>query len=115
MKKSDGKLLPVRLYHRIPVSTDGAPGATRTLVINRAAASGDSDALRDAEIRFTRFFNSTPVAIFAEALSGNSDINPIDLSINGDEDRHVRFYVSHVAQVDDRDKADKHDDERVIV
>jgi len=53
--------------------------------------------------------------IFAEALSGNSDINPIDLSINGDEDRHVRFYVSHVAQVDDRDKADKHDDERVIV
>lgn len=165
MKKSDGKLLPVRLYHRIPISTDGAPGATRTLVINRAAASGDSDALRDAEIRFTRFFNSTPVAIagvnssgeivrtnapfqrmfdtvikaegsaggmqytkmvstedvtqlqdiFAEALSGNSDINPIDLSINGDEDRHVRFYVSHVAQVDDRDKADKHDDERVIV
>lgn len=165
MKKSDGKLLPVRLYHRIPVSTDGAPGATRTLVINRAAASGDSDALRDAEIRFTRFFNSTPVAIagvnssgeivrtnapfqrmfdtiikaegsaggmqytkmvsnedaeqlkeiFAEALSGNSDINPIDLSINGDEERHVRFYVSHVAQVDDRDKADNHDDERVIV
>jgi two-component system cell cycle sensor histidine kinase/response regulator CckA len=165
MKKSDGKLLPVRLYHRIPVSTDGAPGATRTLVINRAAASGDSDALRDAEIRFTRFFNSTPVAIagvnssgeivrtnapfqrmfatiikaegsaggmqytkmvndedatqlkeiFAEALSGNSDINPIDLSINGDEERHVRFYVSHVAQVDERDNADNHDDERVIV
>ncbi len=165
MKKSDGKLLPVRLYHRIPVSTDGAPGATRTLVINRAAASGDSDALRDAEIRFTRFFNSTPVAIagvnssgeivrtnapfqrmfdniikaegsaagmqytkmvgsedavqleeiFAEALSGNSDINPIDLSINGDEERHVRFYVSHVAQVDDRDNSDNHDDERVIV
>ncbi len=165
MKKSDGKLLPVRLYHRIPVSTDGAPGATRTLVINRAAASGDSDALRDAEIRFTRFFNSTPVAIagvnssgeivrtnapfqrmfatiiktegsaggmqytkmvndedaiqlkeiFTEALSGNSDINPIDLSINGDEERHVRFYVSHVAQVDERDNADNHDDERVIV
>jgi two-component system cell cycle sensor histidine kinase/response regulator CckA len=134
-------------------------------VINRAAASGDSDALRDAEIRFTRFFNSTPVAIagvnssgeivrtnapfqrmfatiikaegsaggmqytkmvndedatqlkeiFAEALSGNSDINPIDLSINGDEERHVRFYVSHVAQVDERDNADNHDDERVIV
>lgn len=165
MKKSDGKLLPVRLYHRIPVSTDGAPGATRTLVINRAAASGDSDALRDAEVRFTRFFNSTPVAIagvnnsgeivrtnapfqrmfdevikvegsaggmqytkmvsdedavqlkeiFAEALSGNSDINPIDLSINGNQERHVRFYVSHVAKVDDRDKSDDHDDERVII
>ena len=165
MKKSDGKLLPVRLYHRIPVSTDGAPGATRTLVINRTAVAGDSDALRDAEIRFTRFFNSTPVAIagvnssgeivrtnapfqrmfatiieaqgsaasmqytkmvskedvtqlkeiFSQALSGSGDINPIDLSINGEEERHVRFYVSHVAQVDEHDAAVNNDDERVIV
>ena len=165
MKKSDGKLLPVRLYHRIPASTDGAPGATRTLVINRSAAAGDSDALRDAEIRFTRFFNSTPVAIagvnssgeivrtnapfqrmfasiieaqgsaggmqytqmvgtedaaqlqkiFNQALSGSGDINPIDLSINGAEERHVRFYVSHVAQVDEQDTATNSDDERVII
>ena len=63
MIKSDGKLLPVRLYHRMPYSSDGAPGATRTLVINRSAVAGDGDAVRDAEIRFTRFFNSTPVAI----------------------------------------------------
>ncbi len=165
MKKSDGKLLPVRLYHRIPEATDGAPGSTRTLVINRSAIAGDSDALRDAEIRFTRFFNSTPVAIagvnsdgeivrtnapfqrmfadviekqgsaggmqytsmvgqedtsqlkdiFTQALSGSSDINPIDLSLNGDDERHVRFYVSHVAQVDDQDKPINSDDERVII
>ena len=165
MKKSDGKLLPVRLYHKIPAATDGAPGSTRTLVINRSASAGDSDALRDAEIRFTRFFNSTPVAIagvnssgeivrtnapfqrmfstvieeqgsaakmpytkmvgeeevdqlkdmFSQALSGSSEINPIDLSINGDQERHVRYYVSHVAQVDEQDTADNRDDERVII
>ena len=165
MKKSDGKLLPVRLYHKIPAATDGAPGSTRTLVINRSASLGDSDALRDAEIRFTRFFNSTPVAIagvnssgeivrtnapfqrmfatvieeqgtaarmpytkmvskeeadqlkdmFSQALSGSSEINPIDLSINGEQERHVRYYVSHVAQVDEEDTADNRDDERVII
>ncbi len=165
MKKSDGKLLPVRLYHRIPEASDGAPGSTRTLVINRSATAGDSDALRDAEIRFTRFFNSTPVAIagvnsngeivrtnapfqrmfaevieaqgsaggiqytnmvgtedaaqlkeiFNDALTGSSDINPIDLSINGDDERHVRFYVSHVAQVDEQDTPNNNDDERVII
>ena len=63
MIKSDGTLLPVRLYHKIPQSSDGAPGATRTLVLNRASEASEEDALRDAEIRFARFFNSTPVAI----------------------------------------------------
>lgn len=165
MKKSDGKLLPVRLYHKVSASSDGAPGATRTLVINRSSSASDSDALRDAEIRFTRFFNSTPVAIagvnsrgevvrtnapfqrmftsvietqdtaehmhytnmvgsdersqleniFEQALSGSSEINPIDLSINGQEERHVRFFVSHVAQVDEDDKSHNNDDELVII
>lgn len=165
MKKSDGKLLPVRLYHRTPSTSDGAPGTTRTLVINRSSVSGDSDALRDAEIRFTRFFNSTPVAIagvnsrgeivrtnapfqrmfakvietqgnvagmqytnmvgqddrsqleniFNQALSGSSEINPVDLPINGEAERHVRFFVSHVAQVDEADEVNNNDDELVII
>ena len=63
MIKSDGTLLPVRLYHKISQSFDGAPGTSRTLVLNRTAGDGDDEALRDAEIRFARFFNSTPVAI----------------------------------------------------
>lgn len=166
MLKSDGKLLPVRLYHRKPYSTDGAPGTTRTLVINRAAVAGDGDAIRDAENRFTRFFNSTPVAIagvgkhggilrtnasfqsmfgviisneksvtgmdytkmvtpddrkqlsemFGKALSGHGEIQPVDLPINGQESRYVRFYVSPAADTTDgEDDQEHHDDERVII
>lgn len=165
MKRSDGKLLPVRMYHKASLASDSAPGAKRTLVINRSSVIGDSDALRDAEIRFTRFFNSTPVAIagvnskgeivrtnapfqkmfasvieregntglmqytkmvsqeeqgqlqdiFEQALSGSSEINPIDLSIHGEQERHVRFYLSHVAQVEEDDGSPKGDDEIVII
>ena len=148
MTRSDGTLLPVRLYHRAPYSSDGAPGETRTLVINRAAVAGDGDALRDAEVRFTRFFNSTPIAIagvdrsgnvvrsnaafqkmfekvisskdaeaglaytnlvveddrqhitewFSKALSGKGEIKPVDLAINNEENRYVRFFLSPVAE-----------------
>src|SRR5215467_6800371 len=36
LKTRSGKTLPVRLYHRIAFAADGAPGASRTLVLNRA-------------------------------------------------------------------------------
>ncbi len=166
MKRSDGTLLPVRLYHRVPISSDGAPGATRTLVINRsAAAMGDSGALKDAEIQFTRFFNSTPVAIagvnkngqiirtnapfqkmfssiiekhgsvsdlkytdvipddektqiedvFDQALAGQGEISPVDLSINGEENRFVRFFVSPVARTEGEEDLADAADENVII
>ncbi|MFZ1814141.1 MAG: ATP-binding protein [Rhizobiaceae bacterium] len=63
LAKSDGTSLPVRLYHRMPALSDGAPGATRTLVINRISGEGGDAALRDVEVRFTRFFNNTPFAV----------------------------------------------------
>ena len=63
--KSDGKRLPVRLYHKVPFALDGAPGATRTLVINRGIVGDNEDELRASEVRFTRFFNNTPMAIAA--------------------------------------------------
>jgi len=147
MTKSDGTRLPVRLYHRVPGASDGAPGATRTLVLNRVSTEGgDGNALRDAEIRFTRFFDNTPIAIaalnaagsivrtnapflrmfgqaveeygsvsgmkykkiadkedraklksvFKAALSGQSEIDPIDFSINGSKDRFVQIGRAHV-------------------
>ncbi len=68
--KSDGKSLPVRLYHKVPFALDGAPGATRTLVINRGVAGDDEDQLRASELRFTRFFNNTPMAIAAVNSKG---------------------------------------------
>ena len=53
----------MRLLHRVPVTADGAPGATRTVVLNRSPGEEVSEALRAAEVRFMRFFNNTPMAI----------------------------------------------------
>ena len=63
--KKNGTNLPVRLLHRVPIAADGAPGATRTIVLNRSPGEDVSEALRAAEVRFTRFFNNTPIAIAA--------------------------------------------------
>ena len=68
--KSDGKSLPVRLYHKVPFSIDGAPGDTRTLVINRGVVGDSGDELRASEVRFTRFFNNNPMAIAAVNSEG---------------------------------------------
>ena len=65
LSKQNGQSLPVRLLHRVPVTADGAPGATRTLVLNRSPGEESSEALRAAEVRFARFFNNTPIAIAA--------------------------------------------------
>lgn len=61
--KRNGQSLPVRFIHRVPYAQDGAPGATRTIVLNRSPGEEASEALRAAEVRFTRFFNHTPFAI----------------------------------------------------
>ncbi|MCY0147283.1 response regulator [Hoeflea sp. G2-23] len=61
--KSNGQSLPVRLVHRVSATRDGSPGESRTIVISREdGGSGVQDAAR-AEMRFTRFFNNTPMAI----------------------------------------------------
>src|SRR5262249_59109709 len=41
----------------------GAPGPSRAIGLNRALGEDASAELRASEIRFTRFFNSTPMAI----------------------------------------------------
>ncbi|MGI9402373.1 MAG: cell cycle histidine kinase CckA [Rhizobiaceae bacterium] len=69
LAKTDGRPLPVRLYHRVAADTDGAPGATRTVVLNRMEQESKWD--DDAEINFTRFFNSTPMAIAAVGKDGS--------------------------------------------
>jgi len=61
--KSNGQSLPVRLVHRVSATRDGSPGESRTIVISREeGGSGVHDAA-SAEMRFTRFFNNTPMAI----------------------------------------------------
>lgn len=60
---ANGQSVPVRLVHQVPVSADGQTGASRSVVINRAGSGDASDELRAAEVRFSRFFNNTPIAI----------------------------------------------------
>jgi two-component system cell cycle sensor histidine kinase/response regulator CckA len=62
LRTRGGKPVPVRLFHKVAFGADGAPGASRTLAVNRAKGEG-SDSQRAAEVRFMRFFQNTPMAI----------------------------------------------------
>ncbi|HJZ20203.1 MAG TPA: PAS domain-containing protein [Bradyrhizobium sp.] len=61
LRMRGGRTMPVRLYHKLAFGADGAPGASRTLVISRARDER-SDPQRAAD-RFMRFFDHTPMAI----------------------------------------------------
>ncbi|OCW58765.1 cell cycle histidine kinase CckA [Hoeflea olei] len=61
--KSNGQSLPVRLVHRVTATRDGSPGESRTIVISREGGSAGAHDAASAEMRFTRFFNNTPMAI----------------------------------------------------
>lgn len=58
-----GEVLPVRFMHRVSATREGLGGPTRTIVLNRTQGEDASADLRASEVRFTRFFNSTPMAI----------------------------------------------------
>ncbi|MCZ4092732.1 cell cycle histidine kinase CckA [Sinorhizobium psoraleae] len=62
LRKANGQSLPVRLIHRVSSARDGAPGESRTIVMSREDDDGDQSA-SNAAMRFTRFFNNTPMAI----------------------------------------------------
>ena len=144
---TSGAALPVRFMHRVTATREGTPGPSRTIVLNRNQGEDASADLRASEVRFTRFFNSTPMAIaavdgdgrilrtnapflslfapavdrdmldrrvklevvihprdrhaFDEALASardrQADIAPIDTVLPENEARHIRFYVSAVA------------------
>jgi two-component system cell cycle sensor histidine kinase/response regulator CckA len=144
---ASGEALPVRFMHRLSATRDGHQGSTRTIVLNRKEGGDASAELRAAEIRFTRFFNSTPMAIagidaegrilrtnapflslfapvvdrdavdrgvrldgvmndrdrpaFAAALEKarqrQASIAPIDTTLPGNDERHLRFYVNAVS------------------
>ena len=62
LRTRSGRTLPVRMFHKLAFGVDGVPGASRTLVLNRARDDG-TDPQRAADIRFMRFFHHTPMAI----------------------------------------------------
>src|ERR1700761_4861615 len=70
LKPRQGRLLPARILHKVAFSGEGAPGPSRSLVINRAPGDVKGEDLRAAEVRFARIFNSTPVAIAAVDSAG---------------------------------------------
>jgi two-component system cell cycle sensor histidine kinase/response regulator CckA len=88
--KRNGQSLPVRLLHKVPISTTGVAGDSRTLVLNRSPGEDVSEALRAAEVRFARFFNNTPIAIAAVDKDGRvGRTNAPFLKLFGDRVRPV--------------------------
>ncbi len=65
----DGTRIPVRLLHRVPVAADGTVGASRTMVLDMRQGD-DAGTGHKAEMRFTRFFNNTPMAIASVDRNG---------------------------------------------
>jgi two-component system cell cycle sensor histidine kinase/response regulator CckA len=102
LRTRSGKPIPVRIFHKVAYGADGEPGASRTLVLNRAGGVDGAELQRAAEVRFMRFFHNTPMAIatvdkagqiarenprfahtFAEHLKGSRSV----LGIVADRDR----------------------------
>lgn len=61
LRRANGQSLPVRLIHSVSSMRDGAPGESRTIVLDRPIGT-EADQSASA-MRFTRFFNNTPMAI----------------------------------------------------
>ncbi|MFI5012659.1 MAG: cell cycle histidine kinase CckA [Hyphomicrobiales bacterium] len=70
LKKRGGETIPVRLLHRVAFAHDGAPGASRTLVLDRGPKGDQDEAQRAAEVRFARLFNTTPFALAIVDVTG---------------------------------------------
>lgn len=63
LRKTNGQSLPVRIVHRVSSMRDGAPGESRTIVLAREEGGQNDQSASIASMRFTRFFNNTPMAI----------------------------------------------------
>jgi two-component system, cell cycle sensor histidine kinase and response regulator CckA len=114
LRMRGGKTVPVRLYHKLAYGADGAPGASRTLVISRARDER-SDPQRAAEVRFMRFFDHTPMAIatvdpegavvranarfakLAQSLGSDGTAGKSILSTVNPRDRHLLVAAIHQA------------------
>ncbi|MDM9621594.1 cell cycle histidine kinase CckA [Rhizobium sp. S96] len=71
-KKSNGQSLPVQIIHSVTSMRDGAPGESRTIVLTRRESGENEQSASSAVMRFTRFFNNTPMAI--ASVDGNGRI-----------------------------------------
>ncbi|MEK1932194.1 MAG: response regulator, partial [Pararhizobium sp.] len=63
LRKANGQSFAVRMVHRVSSTRDGAPGESRTIVLARSNDDESDQSASIAAMRFTRFFNNTPMAI----------------------------------------------------
>lgn len=70
LRRRNGQTFPVRLLHQMNWDQSGAPSPSRTLALSRIPGSESDDGRRVAEIRFSRFFNHSPLAIATVTRDG---------------------------------------------
>ena len=99
--RTDRMRVPVRLLHRVPVSPDGAVGASRTLVLDMRNRD-DREAGRIAETRFTRFFNNTPMAIASVDRQGRIGITNARFVMLFGKEGQARRRLADLVQESDR-------------
>jgi two-component system cell cycle sensor histidine kinase/response regulator CckA len=110
LRMRNGRTLPVRVFHKLAYGADGMPGASRTLVLNRARDDG-ADPQRAAEIRFTQFFLHTPMAIATiDKRGGVVRTNPLFAKLfprvrGGGDGQRESADRSILAAVAERDRA----------
>ncbi|UOK73186.1 cell cycle histidine kinase CckA [Ancylobacter polymorphus] len=102
LRRKNGQPLPVRLWHRVAYASDGTPGASRTLVVNRSREDNAADPARAAEVRFARFFHNSPIAIAEVDAEGRVvRANAMFARLFGgreDERRHIVDFVPEPAR-----------------
>lgn len=112
LSKANGESLSAQIIHRVQADKQGETLSTRSIVLNNAPTAGGAQNLQSAELRFTRFFNSTPMAIAALGADGrilrtnSSFANLFGTLLDVDElDRQVKF--SQIIHERDRTLFDK--------
>ena len=70
LRRRNGQTFPVRVLHQVTWDHTGTPSPSRTLVLSRVPGSESDDGRRVAEIRFSRFFNHSPLAIATVTRDG---------------------------------------------
>jgi len=92
LRGKDG-VLPVRIVQNFALLADGTPGASRSVVMVREEEEDTEAHLRDAEMRFARFFNNAPIGVVTldqDGIVGTANGAFVSL-VGGTPDAGTRF------------------------
>ena len=95
--------VPVRIVQNFALLEDGRPGASRSIVMVREEEEDTEAHLRDAEMRFARFFNNAPIGVATlgeDGVVGSANGAFVSL-VGGTPDAGSRF-TDLVAEEDQR-------------